>query len=208
MQRSARHELRVDADETDDRRMADQELSFFKDVLKLLPAAVTVQDEHGRLLLVNDAAVRQFGMDGPAPVASELLGQRGESARELLHAGREAVAEECVGEGPAKQVFLTSHRPARIGGRDLLCRRPHDPDFLNVYGVVVGYLRGELAWSVRRRNDFDHELRSRFLRQSRECALEDRVVPRAEMQIRDVQDASSHRRSRLYSDRDGRRAVD
>jgi len=97
------------------------EADFFKDVLKHLPAGVTVQDAQGRLLLVNDAAARQLGLDGRTPAtASPLLGQRKESGRELLDAGREAILEECVGDGQARQVWLTSHRPVRIGGRDLL----------------------------------------------------------------------------------------
>ena len=32
------------------------ELSILRDVLRLLPTGVTVQDEHGNFLLVNDAA--------------------------------------------------------------------------------------------------------------------------------------------------------
>jgi c-di-GMP phosphodiesterase Gmr len=120
MQGSADHELRIDASETEDNRARDAELGFFKDVLKNLPAGVTVQDEHGRLLLVNDAAARQLGMDGSAPAASVLLGQRSENVVDLLQSGCESVAEECVGEGQARQVLLTSRRPVRIGGRDLL----------------------------------------------------------------------------------------
>ncbi|HEY2247397.1 MAG TPA: EAL domain-containing protein [Bradyrhizobium sp.] len=85
-----------------------------------LPAGVTVQDEHGSLLLVNDAAARQLGVDESAPAASVLLDQRNESAAELLKSGRESVVEECVGEGEKRQVLLTSHRPVRICGRDLL----------------------------------------------------------------------------------------
>jgi diguanylate cyclase (GGDEF)-like protein len=120
MQESAHHELRMDASEAESNRARDAELSFFRDVLKHLPAGVTVQDEHGRLLLVNDAAARQLGMDGSAPSASVLLDQRGASVVDLLQTGRESVTEECVGDGQARQVLLTSHRPVRIGGRDLL----------------------------------------------------------------------------------------
>ena len=38
--------------------------------------------------------------------------------------------------------------------------------------------------------------------------LEPRVVPGPEMEVGDVKEACWHRRSRLYSDRDGRRAID
>jgi diguanylate cyclase (GGDEF)-like protein len=120
MQGRAHHERRIDASEAEADRARDAELSFFKDVLKHLPAGVTVQDARGRLLLVNDAAASQLGMDGAATGVSPLLYQRSESAIELLHAGREAVMEECVGDGQPRQVLLTSHRPVRIGGRDLL----------------------------------------------------------------------------------------
>ena len=117
MQESALHKPRIDAIEADDHRAVEAELSFFKDVLRLLPAGVTVQDEHGRLLLVNDAAAAQLGIGEDA---SPLFGQRMENGLELLHAEREAVIEECAGDGQARQVWLTSHRPVRIGGRDLL----------------------------------------------------------------------------------------
>ena len=120
MQGSAHHELRIDASETEDARARDTELRFFKDVLKHLPAGVTVQDAHGRLLLANDAAARQLGMDGSAPSASVLLDHRSGNVLELLQTGRESVTEESVGDGEKRQVLLTSHRPVRIGGRDLL----------------------------------------------------------------------------------------
>ena len=105
--------------EIDNDRARDPEQNFFKDVLKHLPAGVTVQDAHGRLLLVNDAAARQLGIDGSAPAASVLLDQRCENVVDLLQTG-ESVTEECVGDGQARQVLLTSHRPVQIGGRDLL----------------------------------------------------------------------------------------
>src|ERR1700761_2749585 len=104
MQGSADHELRIDARETDDDRARDAELSFFKDVLKHLPAGVTVQDEHGRLLLVNDAAARQLGMDEPGHSASVLLDQRSENVLDLLESGQESTTEECVGDGEKRQV--------------------------------------------------------------------------------------------------------
>jgi len=100
----------------------DAELGLLRDVFRLLPAGVTVQDEHGHLLLVNEAAATQLGLaaGGAAAPASQGLTQRRETGLELLRAGRAAVAEECVSCGEVKQVFLTTHRPVRIAGRDLL----------------------------------------------------------------------------------------
>jgi len=88
----------------------------------MLPTGVTVQDEQGRFLLVNDAAAAQLWIvagETAAPPSKE-LDHRRETGLELLRAGRAAVAEECVTSGPVKQVFLTTHRPVRIADRNLL----------------------------------------------------------------------------------------
>jgi cyclic di-GMP phosphodiesterase Gmr len=82
--------------------------------------AVTVQDEQGRFLLVNDAAAVQLGIAAGAPAGSTEFSQRRETGLELLRAGRAAVAEESVTRGELKQVLLTAHRPVRIADRDLL----------------------------------------------------------------------------------------
>ena len=100
----------------------DTELGILRDIFRMLPAGVTVQDEHGRFLLVNDAAAVQLGIDasdGAAP-ASQALSRRRETGAELLRSGRAAVAEECPGDGEPKQVLLTAHRPVRIAERNLL----------------------------------------------------------------------------------------
>jgi len=98
------------------------ELSFLRDILRMLPTGVTVQDEQGRFLLVNDAAATQLGMvpGQPDDVGSKQLSDRREVGLEVLHAGRAVVAEECVAGAQGKQVFLTAHRPVRIADRHLL----------------------------------------------------------------------------------------
>ena len=100
----------------------ESELGILRDVFRMLPTGVTVQDEHGRLLLVNDAAAAQLGMaagqSGMLP--SKQLGNRREVGLELLRAGRAVVAEECVTGVHGRQVFLTAHRPVRIADRNLL----------------------------------------------------------------------------------------
>jgi cyclic di-GMP phosphodiesterase Gmr len=101
---------------------AGSELSLLRDVFRLLPTGVTVQDEQGRFLLVNDAAAAQLGMApgaaGSSP--SQQLNHRRQTGLELLRAGRPHVAEECVSSGPLKQVLLTAHRPVHIADRNLL----------------------------------------------------------------------------------------
>jgi cyclic di-GMP phosphodiesterase Gmr len=96
----------------------DSELSMLRDVLRMLPNGVTVQDEQGRFLLVNDAAAAQLGI--AAAERSKEWDDRCEAGMEVLRSGRTAVAEECVTSGAVKQVFLTTHRPVRIADRNLL----------------------------------------------------------------------------------------
>jgi diguanylate cyclase (GGDEF)-like protein len=116
------HDLQTAATEGDNYLAVDSELSILKDVFRMLPTGVTVQDEHGRFLLVNDAAAAQLGIvvSEPAALPSKELDHRRETGLELLRSGRPAVAEECVTSGPVKQVFLTVHRPVRIADRNLL----------------------------------------------------------------------------------------
>ncbi|MEK9283342.1 MULTISPECIES: EAL domain-containing protein [unclassified Bradyrhizobium] len=94
------------------------ELGFLKEIIRMLPAGVTVQDERGDLLLVNDAAAAQLGMDGSHP--AHHLAQRRDTCQRALRAGQAIVIEESLHEGAARQVLLTTHRPVRLAGRDLL----------------------------------------------------------------------------------------
>ena len=99
---------------------ADGELRMLRDVFKLLPGGVTVQDEQGRFLLMNDAAAMQLGITTTVSAHSEELEYRRNTGIEVLRSGRAAATEECVTRGQVKQVFLTTHRPVRIANRDLL----------------------------------------------------------------------------------------
>jgi diguanylate cyclase (GGDEF)-like protein len=98
--------------------VGESELGILKDVFRMLPSGVTVQDEQGRFLLMNDAAAAQLGLVPAGP--SRELDHRRQNCIELLRTGRAAVAEECFTSGPVKQVLLTSHRPVRIADRNLL----------------------------------------------------------------------------------------
>jgi cyclic di-GMP phosphodiesterase Gmr len=121
MQSRSSHDLPIRAPELG----GDTELSILRDVFRMLPGGVTVQDEHGRFLLVNDAAAAQFGIAAgePASIAKEYnkeFNDRRATGIEVLRSGQAVVAEECVTNGPVKQVFLTAHRPVRIAGQNLL----------------------------------------------------------------------------------------
>lgn len=101
---------------------ANTELSVLRDVLRMLPTGVTVQDDQGQFLLVNDAAAAQLRLAASeaTTLPSLQLNRRGESGLELLRSGRPAVIEESITGEHGKQVFLTTHRPVRIGDRNLL----------------------------------------------------------------------------------------
>lgn len=102
------------------------ELSLLHEIVRKLPASVTVQDENGRFLLVNDAAAVQFNtqvadfLATPPDVAfsSQEANRRREDGIGLLRSGRTATTEENA--TAANRVFLTSHRPIRIAERNLL----------------------------------------------------------------------------------------
>ncbi len=122
MQSRTPHEQRTAATEGNSEYALANELRILRDVFRMLPTGVTVQDEQGRFLLVNDAAAAQLGMAGremEAPASKE-LDHRRKTGMELLRTGSHAVAEECVNRDQARQVFLTTHRPVRIAERNLL----------------------------------------------------------------------------------------
>src|SRR4051812_8216449 len=83
-----------------DARDVHAELALLKEIVRLLPAAVTVQDEQGRFLLVNDAAAAQLSIPaGEMPAASSstqhtgALARRRDACIEVLRADRAAIGE-------------------------------------------------------------------------------------------------------------------
>jgi diguanylate cyclase (GGDEF)-like protein len=122
MHSRAKYDPQTAATEAGDGSAVATELSVLRDVFRLLPGGVTVQDEQGRFLLVNDAAAAQLGIavGGQAAPDSQQLTHRREIGLELLRAGRAAVIEESVTGSEGKQTLLTAHRPVRIADRNLL----------------------------------------------------------------------------------------
>jgi diguanylate cyclase (GGDEF)-like protein len=96
---------------------AEAELGFLKEIVRMLPTGVTVLDEAGDFLLVNDAAAAQLG--GEDREQALALSRRRETCLRALREGRPLVTEECF-DGEAKQVLLTTHRPVRVADRALL----------------------------------------------------------------------------------------
>jgi cyclic di-GMP phosphodiesterase Gmr len=117
MHRPYKHDFQAATTQADNESALETELRMLRDVLKLLPTGVTVQDEHGEFLLVNDAATALLQMAAAAPAQ---LTDRRDTCLELLRSGRAAVLEEAITCGADKQVFLTAHQPIQVGNRNLL----------------------------------------------------------------------------------------
>jgi c-di-GMP phosphodiesterase Gmr len=101
---------------------ATSELEMLRDVVRMLPAGVTVLDEQGRFVLMNDAAAAQLGIgtSGIASGSSLQLDQRRNTSFALLRDGRSTTSEESVSAAGGPQTLLTAHRPIRIGGRNYM----------------------------------------------------------------------------------------
>src|ERR1700735_5508852 len=97
-------------------------VGLLRDIIRLLPAGITVQDEEGRFLLINDAAASHLGMaaEQPGEFSAKQLDESRQRALELLRVGRPAVAEMKGAGSKGEQVLLAAHQPARISGRNLL----------------------------------------------------------------------------------------
>jgi cyclic di-GMP phosphodiesterase Gmr len=118
MQSPTKNDFQMAAPAASNESNFQSELRVLREVVRLLPAAVTVQDEQGEFLLVNDAAAAQLKLAGSVEISSHAA--RRQTCLELLRSGRPAVLEEAVNAGAARQVLLTSHRPVRIADRNLL----------------------------------------------------------------------------------------
>lgn len=114
-----RHDFQTGAAVTGQDDISSNELRILRDLLQLLPAGVTVQDEQGELILVNEAAASQLQLAASASQPSS-VDERHAANLDLLRSGHPVVLEEVLSCGASKYVFLTSHRPVRIAGRNLL----------------------------------------------------------------------------------------
>lgn len=100
----------------------ERELALLRDVLRMLPSGVTVQDEEGRFLLINDAAASQLGIEGEqrSEMVTRQLRDRQQAGLDLLRQGHAATVEASVVGNKGEQVLLVAHRPVRVGERNLL----------------------------------------------------------------------------------------
>ncbi|MFZ5736493.1 MAG: putative bifunctional diguanylate cyclase/phosphodiesterase [Pseudomonadota bacterium] len=98
------------------------DLRLFKEIVRALPSAVTVQDEQGRLIFVNDAAAAQYRLAAAATEAAGNLplDQRRSDGAALLAQGHAGTREERIAFDGAARALLTAHKPVEIAGRRLL----------------------------------------------------------------------------------------
>src|SRR3954452_6544811 len=99
-----KHDFQADAIAAGNEGAPDSELNILRDVFRLVPAGVTLQDERGEFLLANDAAMALLQITAGVAAPSQ-AGDRREACLELLRSGRAAVLEEAVTSGQTKQVF-------------------------------------------------------------------------------------------------------
>ena len=103
-------------------------LDFLSEVVRLLPAGVTVQDEQGNFVLVNVAAAAQFNVQAcdivdvasGAPFRSRELDDRRNVARRVLQSAKTRVSEELIRTDHATKAYLTTHEPVLISNRKLV----------------------------------------------------------------------------------------
>jgi diguanylate cyclase (GGDEF)-like protein/PAS domain S-box-containing protein len=103
-------------------------LSFLSEVVRLLPAGMTIQDEQGNFILANAAAEAQFnvpardivGTASSAAFRSRELNDRRNLASGVLQSGRTRVFEELVRTDHAEKIYLTTHEPVQISNRRVL----------------------------------------------------------------------------------------
>lgn len=98
------------------------DLRLFEEIVRALPSAVTVQDEHGRFIFVNDAAAAQYQVVASTAETTDNLplDRRRADGIALLAQDRPAVREERLAQGSPARTLLTAHKPVDIAGRRLL----------------------------------------------------------------------------------------
>ena len=164
----------------------DAEFGILRDVLKLLPTGVTVQDESGDFLLVNDAAAVLLQMAAAAPSPSQLTDRR-ETCLELLRNGRAAVLEEAVTCGSARHVFLTAHRPIQIAERTLLLSSSADITEQKAFedALFRSAYYDELTGLPTRRV-IEHRVNTLLARDGAQCNLQDNLQDHFALAFLDV----------------------
>jgi c-di-GMP phosphodiesterase Gmr len=89
-----------------------------------LPVGITVQDQQGRFLFVNETAGRQFNLAAFSPERPHLfpyqqLKRRQELCVEALRSGRSTTSEERVAGFSSDREFTSSHQPLKLADRHL-----------------------------------------------------------------------------------------
>ena len=104
-----RNDFQAGAAATGQDEFFSNELRILRDLLQLLPAGVTVQDEQGQFILVNEAAASQLQLAAGASQPSQ-VDERHAANLDMLRGGRPVVLEEVLSCGASKYVFLTAQK--------------------------------------------------------------------------------------------------
>jgi cyclic di-GMP phosphodiesterase Gmr len=109
-------------------RKAAEDRELYRELIDLLPISLTVQDEDGRFILVNAVAAQNLAMVAPELIGSspadflppEEAAQRRDWEVGLMRSGAPLTTEDRYADPAGQRIWLTSHKPVHILGRQLL----------------------------------------------------------------------------------------
>jgi len=109
----------------DGERSIDFAIGDLHEAIARLPVGVTLQDQQGRFLFVNEAAATQLNLATFSPESSQLfpyeqLKRRQELCAVALRSGEAATSEERIAGQSGDRELRSSHFPLRVADRPLL----------------------------------------------------------------------------------------
>jgi diguanylate cyclase (GGDEF)-like protein len=115
----------IDAGGVDGQHSVDLAIGDLHEAISQLPVGITVQDDRGRFLFVNETAGVHFNLatfsdEAPHLFPYQELKRRQELCVETLRAGRSTTSEERVVGLSGERELLSSHQPLKVADRSLL----------------------------------------------------------------------------------------
>ncbi len=96
------------------------ELRLLSEIVRMLPIGLTVRDEQGNFLLVNEAAAAHFETTAKALAAPDTASIETQLASEAPPLAAADVLQHYVTQADGTRVLLTTERPVQISDRTLL----------------------------------------------------------------------------------------
>ncbi|WP_407654275.1 putative bifunctional diguanylate cyclase/phosphodiesterase [Bradyrhizobium prioriisuperbiae] len=96
------------------------ELNLLNEIIRMLPIGLTVRDEHGDFLLVNEAAAAHFETTAKALAEPDTASVETLPGSDAPPAAAAEVLQHYVTQADGTRVLLTTERPIRISDRTLM----------------------------------------------------------------------------------------